>query len=67
MNSAMDDALVVTTQLLHDAWLYYYACYTHTAECMLTNYVMCIPLLNKSADVVVNASLTETYCRFGGS
>ena len=40
--------------------------YASTVVSMLTNYVICIPILDKSADIVVNAYLKEVYCRFGG-
>ena len=35
--------------------------------CVLTNYVICVPLVEKSADTVVNTYLKEIYRRFGGS
>ena len=35
--------------------------------CMLTIYVICIPLVNKAADAVVNAYLKGIYCRLGRS
>ena len=38
-----------------------------TVICMLPNYVICIPLTDQSADVVVNAYLREIYHRFVGS
>ena len=31
---------------------------------MLKNYVMCVPLIGKCADTVVNAYLREIYCTF---
>ena len=34
---------------------------------MLTNYIICIPIPDKSSDTVVNAYLREVYCTFGGS
>ena len=34
---------------------------------MLTNYVICVPLTDKSADTVVSVYLREVYCRIGGS
>ena len=39
--------------------------YALTVICMFTNYVICVPLVDKSAPVV-NAYLKEIYCRFGG-
>ena len=41
--------------------------YALTVICMLTNYVICIPIPDKSQDIVVNAHLKDVYCRFGGS
>ena len=41
--------------------------YAVTVNCMLTNYVMCIPLVDKSADTVVSAYLKNIYCRLRGS
>ena len=38
-----------------------------TVICMLTNYIMCISIPDKSTDTVVNAYLKEVYYRFGGS
>ena len=38
-----------------------------TVICMLTSYVMCIYLADKSADTVVGTSLNNIYCEFGGS
>ena len=40
--------------------------YGLTLICMLTNYVKCVPIPDKSKDIVVNAILKEVYCRFGG-
>ena len=40
--------------------------YTLAMICMLTYYIMCVPLVDKSADTVVNVYLKEIYCRFGG-
>ena len=41
--------------------------YTLTMIYMLTIYIICIPITDKSADTVVNAYLKEVYCRFRGS
>ena len=41
--------------------------YTLTVVCMLTNCVMCVPLADRSTDVVVNAYLRDIYYKFGGS
>ena len=41
--------------------------YALTMICMLNNYVICIPIPDKSADTVANVYLKEVYCRFGGS
>ena len=38
--------------------------YALTKKCMFTNYIICIPIPYKSADVVVNAYLKKVYCRF---
>ena len=38
--------------------------YALTMNCMLTNYVMCLPLVDKSADVVVNTYFREINCRY---
>ena len=35
--------------------------------CILTNYVICVPLTDKSADTLVITYVTEVYCLFGGS
>ena len=40
--------------------------YTLTVICMLTNYVICVPLIDKFADIAVSAYLREVYCRLGG-
>ena len=39
--------------------------YVLTVIC-ITNYVTCIPIPDKSADIVANIYLKEVYCRFGG-
>ena len=38
-----------------------------TAVCMLTGYVFCIPLKDKSAQQVINAYVNEIYGKYGGS
>ena len=38
--------------------------YAMTVICMLTNYVMCIPLAGKSAATVVRTYLKDIYYRF---
>jgi transposase InsO family protein len=41
--------------------------YAFTAICMLTGYVFCIPIKNKTAECVTKAYLREIYAKFGGS
>ena len=41
--------------------------YTLTVMCMLTNYVICVPLTNKSTATILKADLREVYCRIVGS
>jgi hypothetical protein len=41
--------------------------YAFTAICMLTGYVFCIPIENKTAQCVTKAYLREIYAKFGGS
>ena len=41
--------------------------YALTVMCMLTKYVICIPLTDKYVDTVVSQDLGEVYCRLGGS
>ena len=41
--------------------------YVLTVICILINYVLCIFLPDKTADVVVDSNLKEVYCRFGRS
>ena len=38
-----------------------------TVICMLTGYVICVPLKTKSAEEVIQAYMSQVYCVFGGS
>ena len=38
--------------------------YTLIVICMLANYITCVPLVDRLADIVVRAYLKEMYCRF---
>ena len=40
--------------------------YAFTVIGMLTNYLLCIPLIDKSADTVVSAYVKEMNCGFEG-
>ena len=39
--------------------------YAFTAICIFMNYVLCIPLPNKMAEIVFDTYLKEVYCWFG--
>ena len=41
--------------------------YALTVICMLTNYIICIHIPEKSTHIAVNANLKGVYCRFGGN
>ena len=41
--------------------------YVLTEMFMLTNYVKCIPMADKSAETVMSTYLKDIYCRLGGS
>ncbi len=41
--------------------------YVLTVIDMLTNYVWCIPIQDKTADIMVSAYLQEVFTKFGGS
>ena len=41
--------------------------YALTVIYMLTNYIICIPIPDKSTDKIVNVHLQEVYCKLRGS
>ena len=41
--------------------------YALTVICMLTGYILCVPLQTKTAEEVIQAYIDQIYSRFGGS